>query len=169
MSTTSRVSLIDVALGYESADVVITNGNVVHVNTGAIRADDIAIKGDRIAAVGDVGGDGVGRGSGLGCRVIGGPLLSLGTGGPQDLRGRGARWRCGGVGAGVGGQFGVGAASGDRVSRQVPPGQPGATSDGHHDGQGESVALQQFPCAVARSGDRAAGAERRRANALHPE
>ncbi len=54
MSTTSRVSLIDVALGYEPADVIIANGKVVHVNTGAIRGDAIAIKGDRIAAVGDV-------------------------------------------------------------------------------------------------------------------
>lgn len=54
MSTTPRISLIDVALGYEAADSIITNGRVVHVNTGAIREDEIAIKGDRIAAVGDV-------------------------------------------------------------------------------------------------------------------
>lgn len=54
MSPNSRVPLIDVALGYEPADSIIINGNIVHVNTGAIRQDGIAIKGDRIAAVGDV-------------------------------------------------------------------------------------------------------------------
>ena len=49
-----REALIDVAMGYEPADTVITNGRVVNVHTGTIKAEGIAIKGERIAAVGDV-------------------------------------------------------------------------------------------------------------------
>ncbi len=49
-----REVLIDVAMGYEPADKVIVNGQIVNTHTGSIHADGIAIKGDRIAAVGDV-------------------------------------------------------------------------------------------------------------------
>ncbi len=49
-----REILIDVAMGYEFADTVITGGQVVNVHTGTIHADGIAVKGERIAAVGDV-------------------------------------------------------------------------------------------------------------------
>ena len=49
-----REALIDVAMGYASADTVITNGHVVNVHTGTVKAEGIAIKGERIAAVGDV-------------------------------------------------------------------------------------------------------------------
>ena len=49
-----REALIDVAMGYASADTVITSGHVVNVHTGTVKAEGIAIKGERIAAVGDV-------------------------------------------------------------------------------------------------------------------
>ena len=49
-----REALIDVAMGYEPADTVIENGQVVDVHTGTIRREGVAIKGERIAAVGDV-------------------------------------------------------------------------------------------------------------------
>ena len=49
-----REALIDVAMGYEPADTIITGGRVVNVHTGTIKAEGIAIKGERIAAVGDV-------------------------------------------------------------------------------------------------------------------
>lgn len=49
-----REILVDVAMGYEPADVVITNGQIVNVHTGLIQSDGIAIKGSRIAALGDV-------------------------------------------------------------------------------------------------------------------
>jgi len=50
-----REALIDVAMGYEPADLLILNGKIVNTHTGTIHKDGIAIKGDRIAAVGDVG------------------------------------------------------------------------------------------------------------------
>ena len=50
-----REVLIDVAMGYEPADTVIINGQIVNVHTGLIQCDGIAIKGSRIAALGDVG------------------------------------------------------------------------------------------------------------------
>ena len=49
-----REALVDVAMGYEPADMVITNGQIVNVHTGAIQRDGVAIKGSRIAALGDV-------------------------------------------------------------------------------------------------------------------
>ena len=49
-----REILIDVAMGYEPADMVILNGHIVNVHTGRIQNDDLAIKGSRIAALGDV-------------------------------------------------------------------------------------------------------------------
>ncbi|MAF85569.1 MAG: hypothetical protein CL875_03705 [Dehalococcoidales bacterium] len=49
-----RESLIDVAMGYESADTVIINGQIVNVHTGGIQTDGIAIKDSRIAALGDI-------------------------------------------------------------------------------------------------------------------
>lgn len=50
-----REALIDVAMGYEPADTVIINGQIVNVHTGLIQSDGIAIKGYRIAALGDIG------------------------------------------------------------------------------------------------------------------
>ncbi len=50
----ARESLIDVAMGYEPADMVVKNGQVVNVHTGTVKAEGVAIKGERIAAVGDV-------------------------------------------------------------------------------------------------------------------
>ncbi|MBC8467828.1 MAG: adenine deaminase [Planctomycetes bacterium] len=50
-----REALIDVAMGYEPADMAIINGHLVNVHTGRIQSDSIAIKGSRIAAVGDIG------------------------------------------------------------------------------------------------------------------
>ncbi|MFQ5912875.1 MAG: adenine deaminase C-terminal domain-containing protein [Nitrospinota bacterium] len=49
-----REALIDVAMGFEPADTVIINGQIVNVHTGRIQSDGLAIKGPRIAAVGDV-------------------------------------------------------------------------------------------------------------------
>ncbi len=49
-----RVELMDVTLGRKPADLVITGGTLVDVNTGKLRKADIAIKGSRIAMVGDV-------------------------------------------------------------------------------------------------------------------
>ena len=49
-----REALIDVAMGYEPADTVITHGRIVDVHTGTLHSDGVAIKGERIAAVGDV-------------------------------------------------------------------------------------------------------------------
>ncbi len=49
-----REALIDVAMGFEPADTVITNGTVVNTHTGTLKAEGVAIKGERIAAVGDV-------------------------------------------------------------------------------------------------------------------
>ncbi len=49
-----REALIDVAMGYEPADTVVLNGQIVNVHTAAIQCDGVAIKGSRIAAVGDV-------------------------------------------------------------------------------------------------------------------
>ena len=49
-----REALIDVAMGYEPADTVITHGQVVNVHTGTLHSDGVAIKGERIAAIGDV-------------------------------------------------------------------------------------------------------------------
>ncbi|MFC1909477.1 adenine deaminase C-terminal domain-containing protein [Chloroflexota bacterium] len=49
-----REVLIDVAMGYEPADTVIVNGQIVNVHTGVIQSDGIAIKGSRIAALGDI-------------------------------------------------------------------------------------------------------------------
>ena len=55
MNRIKREALIDVAMGYEPADLLILNGKIVNTHTGTIHKDGIAIKGDRIAAVGDVG------------------------------------------------------------------------------------------------------------------
>ncbi len=51
-----REALIDVAMGYEPADKVIKNCQIVNSHTGTIHApsDHVAIKGERIAAVGDM-------------------------------------------------------------------------------------------------------------------
>lgn len=49
-----RRELIDVAMGREPADVLITGGTLVNVATGELYPADVAIRGDRIAAVGDV-------------------------------------------------------------------------------------------------------------------
>jgi adenine deaminase len=49
-----REALIDVAMGYEPADTIIRNGQIVNVHTGTIHTDGVAVKGQRIAAVGDV-------------------------------------------------------------------------------------------------------------------
>ena len=49
-----REALVDVAMGYEPADAVITNGQIVNVHTGLIQCDGIAIKGSRIAALGNI-------------------------------------------------------------------------------------------------------------------
>lgn len=49
-----RESLIDVAMGYEPADKVIINSQIVNVHTGLVQCDSIAIKGSRIAALGDI-------------------------------------------------------------------------------------------------------------------
>jgi adenine deaminase len=49
-----REALIDVAMGYEPADTMIRNGQIVNVHTGTIHTDGVAVKGQRIAAVGDV-------------------------------------------------------------------------------------------------------------------
>ena len=54
MTVPARAALIDVAMGYETADSVIVNGRVVDVHTGNVRAEDVAIKKGRIAAVGAV-------------------------------------------------------------------------------------------------------------------
>ena len=43
-----REILIDVAMGYEFADTVITGGQVVNVHTGTIHADGIAVKGQGV-------------------------------------------------------------------------------------------------------------------------
>jgi adenine deaminase len=46
-------SLVDVAMGRETADIVIKNGRWVNVQSGEILAhSDIAVKGERIAYVG---------------------------------------------------------------------------------------------------------------------
>jgi adenine deaminase len=45
-------TLIRVALGKESADIIIRNGMLVNVMTGEIYKTDIAIKGERIASIG---------------------------------------------------------------------------------------------------------------------
>jgi len=50
-----REGLVDVAMGYEPADTVIINGQIVNVHTGLIQSDGIAIKGPRIAALGNIG------------------------------------------------------------------------------------------------------------------
>ena len=44
-----REALIDVAMGYEPADTVIKNGQLVNVHTDTIKAEGVAIKGERIA------------------------------------------------------------------------------------------------------------------------
>ena len=49
-----REALIDVAMGYEPADAVVTNGQIVNVHTRGIQSDGIAIKDSRIAALGDI-------------------------------------------------------------------------------------------------------------------
>ena len=51
-----REALIDVAMGYEPADKVIKNCQIVNSHTGTIHkpSDNVAIKGERIAAVGDI-------------------------------------------------------------------------------------------------------------------
>jgi adenine deaminase len=49
-----REELIDVALGYEPADVVVVNGRLLNVHTGTFTSDGVAIKGGRIAATGDI-------------------------------------------------------------------------------------------------------------------
>ena len=51
-----REALIDVAMGYEPADKVIKNCQIVNSHTGTIHkpSDHVAIKGERIAAVGDM-------------------------------------------------------------------------------------------------------------------
>jgi len=55
-ASSSRADLIDVALGAMPADLVITGGRLINVNTAEIiEGTDIAIKGDRIALVGDAG------------------------------------------------------------------------------------------------------------------
>ncbi|HYN89221.1 MAG TPA: hypothetical protein VER55_11850, partial [Ardenticatenaceae bacterium] len=46
--------LLSVALGQQPADLVITNGQLVNVNSGEIYPGGVAIAGERIAAVGDV-------------------------------------------------------------------------------------------------------------------
>ncbi len=53
--TNSRETLVDVALGKVSPDVVIAGGDLVNVLTHEIYPADVLIKGDRIAAVGDAG------------------------------------------------------------------------------------------------------------------
>jgi adenine deaminase len=45
-------TLMRVALGKESADIIIRNGNLVNVETGEIYKTDIAIKGEKIASIG---------------------------------------------------------------------------------------------------------------------
>jgi adenine deaminase len=54
MEELEREGLIDVAMGYESADAIIQNGRLVNPHTATIHNDGVAIKGKRIAAVGDV-------------------------------------------------------------------------------------------------------------------
>lgn len=46
--------LIDVALGNNSADLIVKNGRLLNVHTREIYHADVAIAGDRIAAIGDV-------------------------------------------------------------------------------------------------------------------
>lgn len=41
-------------MGYEPADMVVVNGQIVNVHTGRIQRDGVAVKGSRIAALGDV-------------------------------------------------------------------------------------------------------------------
>ena len=50
----NREELVRVAKGESPADLVVTNGKLVNVNSGEIYPADVAIKGGRIAAVGDV-------------------------------------------------------------------------------------------------------------------
>ena len=52
--TTERRLAADVAIGKRNADLVLSNGRYVEVNTGRIENGDIAIAGRRIAAIGDV-------------------------------------------------------------------------------------------------------------------
>ena len=51
-----REALIDVAMGYEPADKVIKNCQIVNSHTGTIHkpSDNVAIKGERIAAIGEM-------------------------------------------------------------------------------------------------------------------
>src|SRR2546427_966236 len=49
-----REMLVDVAMGYEPADTIITDGRIVDVNTCKIFDADIAIKNGRVACIGDV-------------------------------------------------------------------------------------------------------------------
>lgn len=51
---TPRKDLVPVALGEETADVVVRGGTHVNVHSGELVDEDLAIVGDRIAAVGDV-------------------------------------------------------------------------------------------------------------------
>ncbi len=50
----TREELMDVALGYEPAEVIVRNGRHVNVHTGQVNSDEVAIKGGRIAAVGNL-------------------------------------------------------------------------------------------------------------------
>jgi adenine deaminase len=49
-----RDELVEVARGDAPADLVITSGKLVNVNSGEIYPADVAIKGNRIAAIGAV-------------------------------------------------------------------------------------------------------------------
>jgi adenine deaminase len=49
-----RTDVIDVLLGHQHADAVVTNGHVVDVHMNAIRRADVAIKAGRVVRVGDV-------------------------------------------------------------------------------------------------------------------
>ena len=46
--------LFNVAMGKESADLVITNGQIVNVYSGEIYPGGVAVAGNKIAALGDV-------------------------------------------------------------------------------------------------------------------
>lgn len=50
-----KQKLMDVALGKEKADLVVTNGTLVNVNTGEIYPGGVAVCGDKIVAIGEVG------------------------------------------------------------------------------------------------------------------
>jgi adenine deaminase len=51
---TDRTSLVEVALGAEPADTVLSGGRIVGVGSGEVYEGSVAIKGERIAAVGEV-------------------------------------------------------------------------------------------------------------------